>query len=74
MAPMSSDCNEGQPPAPSNEARRLVAQEPKRIPAYTIEMDIIEKLKRIYYFASRMANTVSPEAVSETSVEATGSA
>jgi len=28
-------------------------------------MDIIEKLKRIYYFAKRMAKTVTPEEVPE---------
>jgi len=33
-----------------HQAQRLVANEPNRIPAYTIEMDIIEKQKRIYYF------------------------
>ncbi len=49
--------------AASHEARRLVAEEPNRIPAYTIEMDIIEKFKRIYYFAKRMAKTVIPEEV-----------
>jgi len=48
-----------------HEAKRLVAEEPNRIPAYTIEMDIIEKLKRIYYFAKRMAKTVTPEEVPE---------
>ena len=42
-----------------HEASRLVAQEPNRIPAYTIEIDIIEKQKRIYYFAKRMAKTVA---------------
>jgi len=41
-----------------HEARRLVANEPQRIEAYTIEMDIAEKLQRIYYFARRMARTV----------------
>ncbi len=41
-----------------HQARRLVAEEPNRIPAYTIEMDIMEKLKRIYYFAKRMAKSV----------------
>jgi phosphate:Na+ symporter len=46
--------------AAAHQARRLVAAEPKRIPAYTIEMDIIEKQKRIYYFAKRMAKTVLP--------------
>jgi phosphate:Na+ symporter len=44
-----------------HEAQRLVAQEPNRIPAYTIEMDIIEKFKRIYYFAKRMAKTVGAQ-------------
>ncbi len=44
-----------------HEARRLVANEPQRIEAYTIEMDIAEKLQRIYYFARRMARTVSPD-------------
>ena len=42
-----------------HQASRLVAEEPKRIPAYTIEIDIIEKQKRIYYFAKRMAKTVT---------------
>ena len=47
--------------AASHEARRLVAKEPQRIEAYTVEMDITEKLQRIYYFARRMARTVKPE-------------
>lgn len=42
-----------------HQASRLVAEEPKRIPAYTIEIDIVEKQKRIYYFAKRMAKTVT---------------
>ncbi|MCB1722173.1 MAG: Na/Pi cotransporter family protein [Gammaproteobacteria bacterium] len=45
-----------------HEATRLVAKEPNRIPAYTIEIDIIEKQKRIYYFAKRMAKTVAMDA------------
>jgi len=44
--------------AAAHEARRLVAEEPNRIPAYTLEIDILEKLKRIFYFAKRMAKTV----------------
>ncbi|MBK1718587.1 Na/Pi cotransporter family protein [Thiocystis violacea] len=47
--------------AAAHEARRLVAEEPNRIPAYTLEIDIIEKLQRIYYFAKRMAKTVEPD-------------
>jgi phosphate:Na+ symporter len=41
-----------------HESKRLVVNEPNRIEAYTIEMDITEKLQRIYYFARRMARTV----------------
>lgn len=52
--------------AAAHQARRLVAEEPNRIPAYTIEVDIIEKLKRIYYFAKRMAKTVVAETEGET--------
>ena len=48
-----------------HQAQRLVAEEPNRIPAYTIEVDIIEKLKRIYYFAKRMAKTVEVEEKTE---------
>jgi len=44
-----------------HQAQRLVVDEPDRIPAYTIEMDILEKLKRIYYFSKRMAKTVLHE-------------
>ena len=50
--------------AAAHEARRLVAEEPKRIPAYTLEINIIEKLQRIYYFAKRMAKTVETAAAS----------
>jgi phosphate:Na+ symporter len=45
--------------AATHEAQRLVANEPHRIEAYTVEMDIAEKLQRIYYFARRMARTVT---------------
>jgi len=51
--------------AAAHQAQRLVAEEPNRIPAYTIEVDIIEKLKRIYYFAKRMAKTVDVEDTTE---------
>ena len=42
---------------------RLVAEEPNRLVAYTVEVDLIEKLRRIYYFAKRMAKTVTPEVI-----------
>jgi len=41
-----------------HEAQRLIADAPNRVAAYSVEMDAIEKLKRIYYFAKRMAKTV----------------
>jgi len=62
---MKDDINRLMDSAALHEAKRLVTEEPNRIPAYTIEMDIIEKLKRIYYFAKRMAKTVMPEEVEE---------
>ncbi len=60
---MKDEINRLTESAAVHEAKRLVAEEPNRIPAYTIEMDIIEKLKRIYYFSKRMAKTVTPEAL-----------
>ena len=51
-----------------HQARRLVAEEPNRLQAYTVEMDILQNLKRIYYFAKRMARLVVPsEDLRETS-------
>ncbi|MCP4006249.1 MAG: Na/Pi cotransporter family protein [bacterium] len=46
--------------AAMHEAKRLVATEPNRLPAYTLEIDILENLKRIYYFCKRMARVVVP--------------
>jgi phosphate:Na+ symporter len=57
---MKADINRLMTSAALHQARRLVAEEPNRLAAYTVEMDIIEKLKRIYYFAKRMAKTVLP--------------
>jgi phosphate:Na+ symporter len=51
--------------AAMHEAKRLVAEEPNRLAAYTTEMDVIEKLKRIYYFAKRMSKAVLPAEVAE---------
>ena len=53
-----------------HEARRLVASEPNRLSAYTVEIDMISNLKRIYYFCKRLARSelesreaASPETV-----------
>lgn len=45
----------------AHQARRLLAAEPGRLEAYRVEVDIIEKLRRIYYFAKLMAKTVVAE-------------
>jgi phosphate:Na+ symporter len=49
--------------AEQHQAQRLVADAPNRIATYSVEMEVIEKLKRIYYFAKRMAKTVELSAV-----------
>jgi len=58
---MKDDINKLSESAAIHQAERLVAEEPNRIPAYTIEVDIVEKQKRIYKFARRMASTVYAE-------------
>lgn len=49
--------------AEQHQAQRLIADAPNRIAAYSLEMEVIEKLKRVYYFAKRMAKTVEVDAV-----------
>ena len=62
---IKSDINLMMDSAATHQAMRLVVDEPGRLAAYTLEVDIIEKLKRIYYFAKRIAKAVLPEEVSE---------
>ena len=57
---MKEEINSIADSAAAHEARRLIAAEPNRIPAYVLEVNLIEKQKRIYYFAKRMAKTVMP--------------
>jgi len=69
---MKQEINQLAGSAAVHQAQRLVAQEPKRLPAYTIEMDITEKLKRIYYFAKRIAKTVHPTVEHTESADTSG--
>jgi len=62
---MKADITRLMESAALHETERLVAEEPNRLAAYSLEMDIIEKLKRIYYLAKRMAKTVVTEETSE---------
>ncbi len=41
-----------------SQAQRLVMEKPDAIRAYAAQVDLLEKLKRIYYFAKRMAKSV----------------
>jgi phosphate:Na+ symporter len=41
-----------------HQAERLVADEPDRIAAYTMETDVLQNLQRIFYYSRRMARTV----------------
>jgi phosphate:Na+ symporter len=52
---MKAEINRLSGSAAMHEAQRLVVQEPNRLAAYTTEMDILENLKRVYYFCRRMA-------------------
>ncbi len=55
--------------ATNHQATRLVADEPNRLQAYTLEVEIIEKLRRIYYFAKRIAKLVEESAADPLIVE-----
>ena len=47
--------------ARAHQLERLTAHEPDRVGAYRIEADIIEDLKRIYYYAKRAARVGVPD-------------
>ena len=57
---MKAEINHLAENAARHQARRLVAEEPNRLPAYTVETDILQNLKRIYYFVKRMARLTVP--------------
>ncbi len=43
-----------------HQTERLTADEPDRLATYTLETDIVQAMRRIYYFAKRMARGVVP--------------
>jgi len=55
---MKTDMNRLVEQAGMHQAKRLVSADSGKFEAYSVEVDIIEKLKRIYYHAKRMAKTV----------------
>ena len=40
-------------------AQRLIVEEPHRLDAFSLETEIIEYLKRVYYFAKRIAKVIA---------------
>jgi phosphate:Na+ symporter len=59
---MKGEINRQADSAAIHEARRLVAHEPGRLAAYTFEVDVLESLKRVFYFTKRMARAALPSA------------
>jgi phosphate:Na+ symporter len=55
---MKSDMNRLVEQADMHQAERLVSEDSGKFEAYSVEIDIIEKLKRIYYHSKRMAKAV----------------
>jgi len=55
---MKEDVNRLVAKADMHQAQRLVSEDSGKFEAYSVEVDIIEKLKRIYYYAMQMAKTV----------------
>ena len=42
--------------AEKHQAQRPVAHEPRRLPTYAVEIELIEKLKHIHAYSSQMNN------------------
>lgn len=55
---MKGDINRMADAATAHGAGRLQAPEPQRLPTYALEMNLLENLKRVYYFSKRMARSV----------------
>ena len=60
---MKKDVNRMSDSARLHHMRRLVAEEPNRLATFAVETDTIANLRRVYYFAKRMARGIAPPAV-----------
>jgi phosphate:Na+ symporter len=56
---MKSELNQLIESAHQHQMERLTADESKRIQTYSLEVEVIEKLKRIYYFSKRIAKAAA---------------
>ena len=55
---LKGEVNQMAEKASLHEVRRLLANEPRRLETYALEVDVLKNLKRIYYFSKRMARGV----------------
>jgi len=58
---MKEEINSMEREATLHQADRLVVDAPNRVANYRFEVDVLAHLKRIYYFAKRMARVAVPE-------------
>ena len=58
---MKAQINSLERTAATHQQSRLVVDEPNRVDVYRIETDIIRTLKRVYYFAKRIARESVPD-------------
>lgn len=57
---MKSEINSMERAASAHQVERLMAEAPDRVATYRLEIDVIANLKRIYYFAKRIAREAVP--------------
>jgi len=62
---LKGDLNEFVHKVETHQATRLAADAPNRLAAYTLEMEIIDKLGRVYHHARRLAKAVARKDVTE---------
>ncbi len=60
VSAMKDEINSLERAAAAHQATRLVVDEPNRVEAYRFEIDLINNLKRIYYFAKRTGRSAVP--------------
>ena len=55
---MKAEINQMEESASLHQVKRLVADEPRRMETYSMEVDVLKYLKRVYYYSKRMARGV----------------
>ncbi len=61
VSKMKKHINSLERAAAAHQAERLTADAPDRIPNYRLEIDVIQTLKRVYYFTKRIARVSVPQ-------------